>query len=198
MLKLSDKVSKVPLIGPKYEALLNNLGIFSIKDIFYHFPVRYADTSKFSLISDLSLAEKKTILCTITNMKNIRTKFRKHITEATASDKSGEIEIIWFNQPFISKALKIGSKVLLNGKLNQNRNKPQLYSPEYEVYKEGRLTHLGRIVPIYSTTEGVTSKWLRSRIYFLLNEHTYLLKDIKNQLPQNIEECYNLIQLAVE
>jgi ATP-dependent DNA helicase RecG len=192
MLNLSDSVQKVPLIGEKYSRILATLGIITIEDLLLYFPVKHADTSEISRISDLNTMEKKTVMVTINSLKNIRTRYGKYITEGTVSDDSGTIEVVWFNQPFIKKNLRIGSTILLNGKLNPKRNKPQLYSPQYEAVKNEETTHLGAITPIYPVTEGVTTKWLRSRLKFLIKNHSYLLKSIKNQLPQSVAKCYDL------
>lgn len=195
MLSLSDQVDKIPLIGPKYQSLLAKLDIRTIQDLLFHFPSRYNDTSDLSKISDLDTFSRKTILCTIEEIKNIRTRGGKFITQAQASDSSGDIEVIWFNQPFISNILKNGSQVLLNGKLNPKRNKPQLYSPDYEIFSKGGTTHLGTITPIYPLCDGVSNKWLRSRIKFLLSKHAYLLDELPENIPQSIKECYALTDL---
>ncbi|MFC1780615.1 ATP-dependent DNA helicase RecG [Patescibacteria group bacterium] len=195
MLSLTDTISKIPLIGSKYTELLSKLGIHTIRDLLFYFPVKHADTSDISKISELNTFETKTVMVTIESMKNIRTRYRKFITEGAVSDDSGIVDVVWFNQPFIKKNLRIGSTILLNGKLNPKRNKPQLYSPQYEPVKNAEFTHLGTISPIYPTTEGVTSKWLRSRIKFLIKNHPNLLDDIKNSLPQRIEKCYVLERL---
>lgn len=195
MLKLTDPLNKVPLIGPKYQRLLEKLDLETIEDLLYYFPTRHADTSKISLISELNTIKRKTIQCEVEYIKNIRIKFRRFITEARVTDESGSVDVIWFNQPFLTKNLKPSSKILLNGKLNPKRNKPQLYSPSYETLEKGQLTHLGIIVPMYSVTEGMTSKWLRSRIQFLLKKHPYLLKNAKNTIPQDIQKRYDLINL---
>ncbi len=189
-LKLTNSVDKIPFIGEKYKNLLEKLKIYSIKDLIFHFPLKYRDTSKISLISDLNSEERRTIECQIIEIKSFRTRNRKYITEAQAEDKSGIIDIIWFNQPFLTKNLKPGTKVLLNGKLNPNRNKPQLYAPEYEVITKGESTHLGTIVPIYATTTSLSNKWLRSRIKYLFKNHEYLFEKIKTQLPQKNGKSY--------
>ncbi|MDD3647308.1 MAG: ATP-dependent DNA helicase RecG [Candidatus Dojkabacteria bacterium] len=192
MLKLSDSIDKIPLIGPQYKTLLARLCINTIQDLLYHFPSYYSDTSQISLITELNTLEKKTILATVTKLKNIRTRYRKFITEAEVEDESGKVDIIWFNQPFLGKILKIGSTFLLNGKLNPNRNKPQLYSPTYELYKGPDTTHLGKLIPQYPVTEGLTNKWFRSRIKYLLSEHTYLIETLPKFIPQEIAKCYAL------
>lgn len=195
MLKLTDSIEKLPLIGYKYKNLLEKLGVFTIKDLLYYFPVRHIDTSKLSKISELDTLDKKTVLCMIDNIKNFRTKSRLFITEAKIHDDSGNIDVIWFNQPFLSKTIKVGSNILLNGKLNPKRNKPQLYSPSYETTKNSPTTHLGIISPVYPTTEGITSKWIRSRIKFLFTKYSCLLDNIETIVPQTIQESYDLVDL---
>jgi len=195
MLKLGDSTNNIPLIGPKYQKLLDKLNIFTITDLLNYFPSYYSDTSKIFQISELDSLEKKTILCTIDDIQNIKLRNKKFITKAKGHDNSSTIEIIWFNQPFLNKTIKTGSKYLLNGKLNAKSNKTQLYSPTYEIYKNRPTTHLGIITPIYSTTDGISSKWIRSRINYLLKNHIYLLNDLKNILPQNLQKRYDLINL---
>ncbi|MBN2015782.1 ATP-dependent DNA helicase RecG [Candidatus Dojkabacteria bacterium] len=195
MPKLTDTVDKIPLVGPKYKEILGKLGVTTIEDLLFYFPVSHADTSDISTISELNTIEKKTVLVNVESIRNIRTKFGKFITEGVVSDESGKIDVIWFNQPFLKRNLPIGSTILLNGKLNPKRNKPQLYSPQYEQAKSADFTHLGTISPIYPLTDGITSKWLRSRIKFLIKKLTYLLDSIKDPLPQTIKECYELMPL---
>lgn len=196
MLTLSDPVHRIPLVGPKYAQLLESLGVQTVQDLLLFIPRRYNDTSELTSIGSLSVDEKRTIQGTIGSIKNIRTRTRKYLTEAKVSDDTGIVDVIWFNQPFLTKTLRVGSTILLNGKLNPNRNKPQLYSPEYEVLSGGKNTHLGRIVPLYPLTEGLTSKWIRSRINFLLSECPYLLDKIPDDIPQSVRECYDLMPIG--
>ena len=195
MLKLTDSVDTIPLIGPKYKELLNRLEINTVKDLLFYFPSKYRDTRIVSQVSELTSEEKRTIKVIIDDIKNISTKFRKSITQAKAHDNSGNVNIIWFNQRFISRILKPGSKALLNGKLGTNRNKSMLVSPEYELVKGNTTTHLGMIVPTYPTTEGITSKWIRSRVHFLIKNYTFLLDKVKDNTPQNIQNSYALCNL---
>jgi len=195
MLSLYDPIDTIPFIGPTYNKLLANIGIITILDILYHVPARYVDASAIVKLSDLNTTEKKTVQVTLIAIKSIRTRGGKLITEAKVTDESGEVDVIWFNQLFLTKTLKIGSTILLNGALNPNHNKPQLYSPSYEIVKDESPTHLGIIVPVYSVTEGVTDKWLRSRIKYLLQNHRYLFDAVTDSIPRKIRDCYDLIPL---
>ena len=53
----------------------------------------------------------------------------------------------------------------------------------------GVSLHTGRLVPVYPETEGVSSKWLRGRISFLLDSVAPTLPD---PLPENIRIPYSL------
>lgn len=196
MLKLSDPVDKIPLIGPKYKEILAKLDILNVEDMLFHFPTRHKDTSQISLISELNREESKTIKATVSQIKNIRTRSGKYLTQATVSDESESIEVIWFNQRYLTNTIKPGSKVLLNGKLNPKRNTAQFYSPKYEVLKNDNSVHLGKISPIYSLTEGVSNKWIRSRINYLLTKEKQLLSQINSSLPQNTRKRYDLLDLS--
>ncbi len=55
-----------------------------------------------------------------------------------------------------------------------------------------QLTHVGRIVPSYSETEGLTSRWLRYKIKPLL----YLVEQIEDYLPSEVKKNQNLIDLS--
>ncbi len=194
-MRLSDDITRIPFIGPKYQKLFGKLGISTIEDLLYYFPIKYQDTSQISQISSLSVFEKKTILAEVEEIKNFRTKNGKFITEAIVSDNSGKINVIWFNQPFLTNVIKAGSKILLNGKLNPNRNKPQLYSPTYEIPKNNHFTHLGLITPIYSITSGISSKFIRAKIKYVLENHPKLIESIKDTLPHFLRKRYDLIDL---
>lgn len=193
MLTIKDPIQHVPLIGPKYEELLAKLEIHTVEDLITYFPVRYKDTSRISLISDLDTLHAKTVRVNVETIRSFRTKYGKYITQATVYDTSGMIEATWFNQPFLTKNIQSGSTILLNGKLSPKRNKPQLYSPTYELVRDTVSKHLGRIVPIYKLTQGITNKWLRARIANLLENHQYLLERFNDAIPQEIVERYDLL-----
>jgi ATP-dependent DNA helicase RecG len=193
MLNLKDPVTNIPHVGPTYAELLAQLSINHIEDLLFHFPVRYSDTSNISKISEMNSFEKKTILCIPYNINTIRTRFGKFITQATVYDTSGQIKVIWFNQPFLSKIIKVGSTLLLNGKTNPKRKTPELYSPEYEILKTDDPLHLGIITPIYRTTEGLSNKWIRTRIKSIFSKYRYLLDQIKDIIPQSIQKSYVLV-----
>jgi ATP-dependent DNA helicase RecG len=168
MLKLSSPVSSIPKVGPKYKTLLEKLGIFSVEDILYHFPFRYDDFSTLKTISELEEGDTVTVEATLTDIKNIYTKYRKRLTTGKIEDKTGVFTIIWFNQHYITNTLKTGFSYKLSGKVGVFNNKPCFIGPEIEPANSKQL-NTARLVPVYPETAGISSKWLRTRINDVLN-----------------------------
>lgn len=196
MLRLEDNILMVPLVGPSYAERLSILGIQSVKDLLFHFPSRTEDTGDIVSITELSTSENRRISCYIDRISNFRTRGRKYITTAVVSDSSGKIEVIWFNQPYLTKTLKKGSQAILYGKLNPKQKKAQLYSPLWEQTTGNNVTHLAKITPHYPLTEGISEKWLRSKISYLLSTHKYLLEQLTEDLPVNIRNEEDLIDIS--
>src|SRR3989344_4040202 len=195
-------VEVLPGVGSIYSKKLNRLEIKTVNDLIYHFPFRYDDFSTIKTIDLANLDEKITIQGNIWQIKNIRTPRGKFITTAQVADQSGTIEVIWFNQPYLTKILKAGIQVSLSGKVQLDGSHPKLISPTYEVIRstDKRLTtndqptlHTGRLVPIYPETEGLSSKWLRNRIANLLPIY---IKSRNDFLPANIAKSQNLDDLS--
>ncbi|NQU99781.1 MAG: ATP-dependent DNA helicase RecG [Parcubacteria group bacterium] len=188
---LKTPLTQFRKLDKKKKDAFERLGLFTLQNLLFYFPNKYDDFSTISKISDITPGESYTIKGKITSINNIRT-FRKGmiITEAIVSDNSGAAKIIWFNQPYLEKTFKPDTSVILNGKVERKMNGLQMTSPVYERFKENSL-HAGRIVPQYSETYNITSKWLR----FFLNP---LLKNVglvKDFLPEDIKKSQNLIGL---
>jgi ATP-dependent DNA helicase RecG len=152
-----------------YAAKLKKLGISTVGDLLYHLPFRYEDYSIIAKISSLQAGEKVTVTGAVKSIENVYTKQRKKIQKAQLIDETGEIEIIWYNQPFLTNILKSGTRISISGTTMWFGNHLVFESPEYEIIKQTvNFIHTGRLVPIYPETAGITSKWMRSRISSIL------------------------------
>ncbi len=197
MFEVNSPISVVPKIGPKYQAALEKLGIFTVEDLLYHFPSRYQDFTKIKHINELKDGDVVTVKAILGSVQNIFTKNRKRITRAKVLDHTGELDIIWFNQHYIKNSLETGKTYNISGKIGTFDRKICFISPEMEpasdVFsnKKSDTIHTGRLVPIYPETYGVSSKWLRSKINFLLNSET----DLKEFLPQEILKENNFTEI---
>lgn len=189
-LTLNTPVQYVPRVGPARAKLLKKLGVGTVCDLLYYIPFRYDDFSLVSPIARVQPGETVTVGGAITAFHNSFTKSGKKLQEARLSDETGTLEVIWFNQPFLVRVLPIGTQVRLAGKIDWFGHKIVMTSPSYEI---GSNLHTGRLVPIYSETEGLTSKWLRGRMAFVL-EHA--LSQLADTLPDAIQSSHHLLPLG--
>lgn len=190
-MNLSTPVSDLHMVGPVFAKRLAKLGIETLEDLIYHFPHRYDDFSLVSEISRVQPGETLTIKGQVLSIKNEYTRLGKKIQKALVSDGNGKIEITWFNQPFLVKTLKVGEWYSFSGKIDWFGRSIVMVSPEYELLKQDTI-HTGRLVPVYSETYGVSSKWLRSRIAPLLSQ---VLPTLEDFLPDDLKNKQNLISL---
>ena len=174
-----------------YASRLEKLGIKNLGDFLFHIPFRYDDYSLISKIGEVQGGETVTIKGIIEKIENQYTRKFKSIQRATIKDDSGYIDILWFNQPFLTRAMKKGDLISLSGKVDFDRNKITMVSPDYEIIFNNETIHTGRLVPIYPETKGISSKWLRRQVYKILAEK----EEIREYLPENLLEENQLMNL---
>jgi len=220
-MQANTPIANLPGVGSFYSNRLEKLGIETIRDLVYHFPFRYEDFSQVQPIREVKDGEKLSIQGTIWQIKTIRTRFGKFLTQATVADESGTIEIVWFNQPYLTKTLKAGTPVSMSGKVKMEGSRPKLMSPTWEIIRapishpgvatttigsEDSITslqndnitapstlHTGRLVAVYPETEGISSKWFRGKIALVLPRYIEKLEDY---LPPNIIKAEKLLSLS--
>ncbi|MEK7551576.1 MAG: ATP-dependent DNA helicase RecG [Patescibacteria group bacterium] len=185
-LTLASRVYKM------YAKRLEKLGIFKLEDFLYHIPFRYDDFSLVSKINIVQAGEKVTIKGKIDKIQNQYTRKWKSLQRAIVSDDTGSIEVLWFNQPFLVKAINIGDEISLSGIIEHDGNKLLMKTPDYEIIFNNQTIHTGRLVPVYPETKGVSSKWLRRQVFKLLQENP----QFEDHLPSELLKENNLIDLA--
>jgi ATP-dependent DNA helicase RecG len=188
---LKTPVNQVSRAYKMYAGRLEKLGIFKLKDFLFHIPFRYDDYSLVSKIGQVQAGETITIKGTIEEIRNQYTRRFKTLQRAVVKDDTGSINVLWFNQPFLTKAIKKGDLISLSGKVEMEGNKIEMTSPDYEVIFNNQTIHTGRLVPVYPETRGISSKWLRRQIFKLLEEK----KQIKEFLPNDLITENNLMGL---
>ena len=172
-------------VGPKRALLLEKLGIRTIEDALWFLPWRYEDRSRIVSISQLVPGEKATIAGTI-HQAGLRRTRRRNMTLFTMSvrDETGAVEVVFFNQSYLGDVLQNGLRVVLSGPVVTHRRGVglQMRTPQYEVVDEDEdlLLHVGRMVPVYHETRGLSSRHLRRIMWGLLEEYG---SDLQDPLP---------------
>lgn len=189
---LQTPVSQVSRSYKMFSGRLEKLGITKVEDFLFHIPFRYDDYSIVSDIQTVQEGETVTIKGVVKKIENIYTRRFKTLQKAVITDSTGEIDILWFNQPFLTKVINQNDKISLSGKVEKDKGKPIIRNPDYEVIFEEKTIHTGRLVPIYPETRGITSKWMRRQIYNILEANS----NIEDYLPLDLVKKENLMLLS--
>ena len=188
---LHTPITQIDRVGKAMAAKLKILGIATAGDLLFHLPFRYDDFSQSLPISQLTAGSRVNIVGEIEMINNKRS-FRRRlvITEALVSDPSGVVRAVWFNQPFLIRNLKVGDRISLAGKVEEEYGQPVMVSPVYEKSSSQAL-HTQGLVPNYSLTANLTQKQLR----WLISQVISLAKTLTDWLPADILTNYKLMDL---
>jgi len=113
-------------------------------------------------------------------------RLKRSLLEVRCTDGTGVLCLKWFHCPKgMEKRFLPNIQIVVSGKVKYYQGKPEIVHPEItwgvssaEVSSEGQL-HLGRVVPIYSEIEGVSSRILRKVLWEALEKfRSSLLEDL--------------------
>lgn len=198
---LTDSVLVLPKISNKTAENLAALNIFKVADLLTYFPRYVQDNSQILSVSDLIEDESSIILGKITKFRSIRLKNRggRSMQTAVFVDENGyDLQLMWFNQPFLEKTISEGSTYLIKGKLKTKGSKTTFYPDGLEVFNpEKESLKLGRITPVYKLTATIKLGWLRARIFDLLN-NIKEIQDLKTIVEFTNKELGFDLELALK
>ena len=194
---LNQSISLLPRTAPRTFHIFHKLGITTFFELLNYFPLRHEDYSTIIRITDLDniiyAQQKVTIKAIVRTCENIYTRRRFTIQKAKVYDSSGEIEVAWFNQPYLREILKPGTIVSLAGGIKSFKGTLSFQAEEFEILKglSDETVHSGRIVPIYPQTRGLSTKTIREKIYYVLFMYG---DDIQDILPVPLLKNLKMIE----
>ena len=87
-----------------HKAALARLGIETVRDLLYHFPVTYNELSGATSVTSLTPDSAVTLYGTIHRLEAKKSwTTKKTMATAVLKDHSGQIKLQWFSQPYIAK-----------------------------------------------------------------------------------------------
>lgn len=194
-------------IGEFQKKALKKLGVNTVRDLLYHFPTRYGDTSETKNIAGLEAGETATIFGKISGLKTSKG-FRTKIAMADGyiEDETGRIHAVWFNQPYLAKMIAEDALVRVEGRVSQRRKEGgELYFSNPKIEVVGKLpTGVGdslfgkdgeahTLYPIYKESRGITSNWIYHKIVEIFK--TGILEQVVDPIPDEILKKYSLPDL---
>lgn len=187
---LDDPVSEIKGVGPVLSQNLATLKIKSISDLFNYYPRRYDDFSKLLPISKLRPG-RQTIKAKIKSATGRFGKSRLHITEAIATDSSGSLRLIWFNQPYRAASLNADKEYYVSGNFELKQRHFVMINPSIELVSD-LTAQTSRILAVYPENKNVNSRLIR----LLIKQVFDLFSLIEETLPPDIINNLNLLSKA--
>lgn len=163
---LKTTLSAIPSIGEKRYKYFKKLNIRNVEDLLFYFPRKYIDLRGVKKICDLKEGEIATVKATVIAREEKKIWGKTPYLKVAVSDNSGILYLIFFNQTYLKDVFKQGEKFFIYGKVEIFNNQLQMVSPFYEKEEKGKMDF---ILPVYPLTEGLTHRFLRKVIKFVLN-----------------------------
>lgn len=196
MIHPDDKITVLSGVGKTTAQRLEKLGIATVRDMLYHFPFRTEDRSEVKKICDLGYDGNACIRARVISDVLIR-RIRKNMTiySVILSDGTGYINAVWYNNKYVVKNIKKDSEYSFYGAVKAGYGKAELVNPVYEA--ADKMLSVGRIVPVYASTAGLSQKTMQSVAKQCVNG---ALDEIAETLPDNLRKKYGLcgIRAAIE
>jgi len=186
MLTLSSDVIKIKGIGEKLALKYAKLGILSVSDLLCHYPRRYDSYGEIVPIAQVSEGQIVTVEVSLAKRATIKTIKNLKIVSAVVRDGSGNINVTWFNMPFLAKTLKTGIFYILRGRVSKKYSGLTIEQPEI-ISKQDYLNKKNKLMPVYSLTAGLTNNNISKSVKAVIEE--VKLDDI---LKADIRKKYNL------
>ena len=189
--------------------LLAKLNILTVRNLLFYFPRRYVDYQNRCPINELTEGDDVTVMGRISAVQSMMPRGRNmSIVSLFIRDNTGMVLITRFfgkanraYQESYKAQYPKGTDVMASGRVKWDRYKqlPTLDNAQIEIldYADAEKTdsvslHVGKVVPIYPLTEGLSLRFLRQLIYRVQQEN---LKSIQDPVPEFAITQYGLFTL---
>ena len=187
---LSDGIENIKNIGDQRREKLNGLGVYTVLDMLEYFPRDYEDRSVITPIADITPGSTFGFVAKLSDKPTLSIRGKIKLVRAKVHDDTAQIELVWFNQPYLKNSFDLNKEYWFFGKASEKFGILQVESPEWEIYNKQKTSlSNGRIIPVYPLTKGLTQKVLRGVIQNTLDAAANELTEF---LPQDILKKYSL------
>ncbi len=192
---LDSPVQFVKGVGERMSRVLGKLGVFDVRDLLYHFPIRHEDRSNLAKIAGLQDGLATTIKGSVVVAENSNPRRGMVITKVAIDDGSGVATLTWFNQQYLrDRFLKLrGKEIVVYGTPRFGRWGLEFQSPEWEEFKDDTdPLSASRVVPVYPLTEGLFQGTLRRIVSNALDSYIDKVNEI---LPDELLNRLDLMDI---
>lgn len=181
---LQDLITNLKGVGEKFAEDLQAMKIYTIQDLFLHFPYRY-DVFEIQPLSELIHEDKVTVEGIVVHEPTLtfHGKNKSRLT-FTVEVEQVAIRAVMFNRAFAKKQINRGDRVTLTGKWDAHRLQITVSN-----YKIGEIEKNGEIQPIYSLKGNVKAYRFKKMVQQALMDYRTQIIEL---LPQNYLQRYKI------
>lgn len=176
------KVNELRGVDQRTASSLLTAGISTVLDLLQHYPRRYLDRTRQAQIAELLPGDEATVFGEVRSAHSRKLRGRRILTTVVIGDQTGRINLVFFNQQWREKQLRVGLEVLVHGKFVVFRGQRQMTSPVVDLVGD----KTGRIVAVYPQSEkaGLTTWKLAALVAEALKRSG--LRGFADPLPQEL------------
>ena len=165
-------VSTIKGVGEKLSSTLSKLGIKTIEDLLFHFPVGYQDRTILKKIAELEPNQDFVVQGVIEKVS--QTFVPRKMLLVKIKDNTGHLYLRFFYYfPGLRNVFKEGTSIQVSGSSRLGRYGLETVHPEYEIVKNDEFKP--QILAKYPLTKGITHQKMRK----LMSEAIELIKEDK-------------------
>ncbi|HHY60402.1 MAG TPA: ATP-dependent DNA helicase RecG, partial [Clostridia bacterium] len=186
----SVPVERLAGVGARRAQQLKQLGIHTVQDLLFHFPLRYEDRSRLIPLRDLTGGQKGTYWGVVVQVQELRPRPRLTLLKVLLDDGTGQAYALWFNRTYLKNVLLPGTRVVVYGRGEVRRLEKTITVADFEVLEPGEEVAADQgLLPVYPLTRGLSQRFLRQLVRQALDRYAGAIPEI---LPENIRKFYRL------
>ena len=189
MARLSDPVTMLRGVGPAKAKQLENLNIFTLRDLICHFPRGYEDRTQLRTIEKLEPdvpACFKAMVMNTPRTSHIRKGL--DLTKVQVADHTGRLNLTFFNNKYVSESLQYGREYIFYGAVSGDFIGYNMTNPIFESPDAPPVT-TRRILPVYPLTAGMTN----AAMLKLVRQAMSICDTPPEILPRSVREEYGIL-----
>ncbi len=168
MVKATDSITYAKGVGGVLAEKFHKLRIDTVQDLVDYVPRKYDDYSQIIRVSQIRPGPVS-LQVKIGAIKSRYSRKGLHMTEALASDESGSVKLVWFNQPYRAQSIKPDEEYFVSGEFASSYKYFAITNPACELVSNFPV-NTARLVPQYKLTKGIGSAQIRKVMKNVLTE----------------------------
>jgi ATP-dependent DNA helicase RecG len=157
-------------IGPRRAQLLARKGLATVQDALLFAPTRHEDRTRLTPLRGLHADETVTCSGVIVGISPPPRGSRQPLKVLLRDDTGFATAVFFGPRAYLARTLKRGQRLILHGKIKRFEGQLTIQEKDWEIVEpdDDDRVHAGRLVPIYSLTEGLAQRPLRALMYRLV------------------------------